>query len=240
MLSRAELKTKAKDQLRGNWSNAALATLILSIISIIIQSFMIPNIELNTINMNTITILVFSLCITTLINIYSLLTQSFLYLTLTKEKKIKFSNLLVSPRIYFKFILFNLLKMLLFIPLFLMVIGLTVYGNIILMYILTILVLLLFIIVELYTSQIPFILVDNPKINIIEVIKKSFFLMKGNLITLLILNLSFIGWSIANVFTWFVGSIFLYPYIFTTKANFYIELKKLKYNKSEEESSINL
>jgi len=52
----------------------------------------------------------------------------------------------------------------------------------------------------------------------------SWNLMKGNKKKLFLLQLSFIGWVILSVFTFFIGLLFLYPYMSTTFAKFYQNL----------------
>ena len=79
-------------------------------------------------------------------------------------------------------------------------------------------------IVSLLLSQVYFILADQKTISGFRAIEMSWSLMKGNKKKLFLLQLSFIGWAILSVFTFFIGSLFLYPYMLTTYAKFYQNL----------------
>lgn len=101
-----------------------------------------------------------------------------------------------------------------------------------LMFVYTFLWGLLFIIpgiIKLFSySMSYYILLDNPECTASEAIKKSKEMMKGHKWDLFVLSLSFIGWLILCVITWFfiIGIPFLwfYPYYFTTVSDFYLKL----------------
>ena len=80
------------------------------------------------------------------------------------------------------------------------------------------------IIVSLLLSQVFFVLADEKTSNGFEAIKMSWNVMKGKKMKLFLLQLSFIGWAILSVFTFFIGLLFLYPYMLTTYAKFYQNL----------------
>ena len=79
-------------------------------------------------------------------------------------------------------------------------------------------------ILSLLLSQIYFILADQKTKSASEAIKMSWNVMKGKKMKLFLLQLSFIGWAILSVFTFFIGLLFLYPYMLTTYAKFYQNL----------------
>ena len=79
-------------------------------------------------------------------------------------------------------------------------------------------------IVSLLLSQAFFVLADQKTISGFRAIEMSWNLMKGNKKKLFLLLLSFIGWAILSVFTFFIGLLFLYPYMLTTYAKFYQNL----------------
>ena len=79
-------------------------------------------------------------------------------------------------------------------------------------------------ILSLLLSQVYFILADQKTISGFRAIEMSWSLMKGNKKKLFLLQLSFIGWAILSVFTFFIGLLFLYPYMLTTYAKFYQNL----------------
>ena len=79
-------------------------------------------------------------------------------------------------------------------------------------------------ILSLLLSQLYFILADQKTKSASEAIKMSWNVMKGKKMKLFLLQLSFIGWAILSVFTFFIGLLFLYPYMLTTYAKFYQNL----------------
>jgi len=80
-------------------------------------------------------------------------------------------------------------------------------------------------------SMYPYIIADNPEIDAMEALKQSEEMMRGNKTRLLALFVSFIGWFILCIFTAGIGLFFLMPYIQTSVANFYVDLRgpKVKY-----------
>ncbi|MBR4898826.1 MAG: DUF975 family protein [Prevotella sp.] len=82
------------------------------------------------------------------------------------------------------------------------------------------------IIIALMFSQAPFILKDKPELSAIEVLSKSADMMKGHKMDLFLLGLSFIGWGILAMLTLGLGFFLLIPYMYTTFAHFYDDLKK--------------
>lgn len=69
-----------------------------------------------------------------------------------------------------------------------------------------------------------FILLDNPGMGVIDTLKLSSSMMKGHMMKLLSLYLSFIGWAILCVFTIFIGFLWLGPYVAVSFARFYDDL----------------
>tara|TARA_B100001778_G_scaffold235249_1_gene196101 strand:- start:64 stop:822 length:759 start_codon:yes stop_codon:yes gene_type:complete len=80
------------------------------------------------------------------------------------------------------------------------------------------------IIVSLLLSQVFFVLADEKTSNGFEAIKMSWNVMKGKKMKLFLLQLSFIGWAFLSVLTFFIGFLFLYPYMLTTYSKFYQNL----------------
>jgi len=74
----------------------------------------------------------------------------------------------------------------------------------------------------------PYILAENPDMDAMKAIDQSQEMMKGHKMDLFMLYLSFIGWYILAMLTFGIGMIFLMPYINTTVANFYLELRGKK------------
>lgn len=77
-------------------------------------------------------------------------------------------------------------------------------------------------------AMVPYIIAENPEINAMEALEKSEEMMKGHKTELFSLYLSFFGWYILVILTAGIGMFFLLPYIQTSVANFYIELRGKK------------
>jgi uncharacterized membrane protein len=81
------------------------------------------------------------------------------------------------------------------------------------------------IIISLMLSQVEFVMEDDKEIGYLDAMKRSVDLMKGHKAKLFWLNLSFIGWIILAILTFGIGLLLLLPYINTTLAYFYEDLK---------------
>jgi uncharacterized membrane protein len=102
-------------------------------------------------------------------------------------------------------------------------------GAMILSYVLVFLWTLLFFIpgfIKTFSyAMTPYILDENPELGPSEAIHRSRLMMKGHKFDLFWLWLSFIGWGILNIFTCGIGSFWLMPYMYTSTAAFYQEVK---------------
>lgn len=74
-------------------------------------------------------------------------------------------------------------------------------------------------------SMTPYILKDNPELTANQAINLSVKMMKGHKFDLFYLELSFIGWGILSVFTLGLGYLWLMPYMYTSMAAFYQDVK---------------
>ena len=72
----------------------------------------------------------------------------------------------------------------------------------------------------------PFIMAENPDMTASEAIAASVELMKGHKLDLFFLELTFIGWSLLNVLTLGIGSLFLNPYMNAAQAAFYKDITR--------------
>jgi uncharacterized membrane protein len=77
-----------------------------------------------------------------------------------------------------------------------------------------------------------YIMYDNPEIKPLEALKKSQIMMKGYKWKLFLLQLSFIGWMLLASLTFWVGFLWLNPYMYLSMANFYENLKRNQENKA--------
>lgn len=98
---------------------------------------------------------------------------------------------------------------------------------------------LLFVIPGIYASygyaMTPYILLENPEMTANEAITASKQLMNGNRWRLFCLEISFIGWSLlAVLLTCGIGFFWLVPYMETSFAAFYREIKAEKYGRNME------
>ena len=73
-----------------------------------------------------------------------------------------------------------------------------------------------------------FILKDDPEISALDAIMKSWKMTDGHKAELIYLFLSFLGWIILTIFTFGIGLLLLYPYMQSTLAHFYEDLKAEK------------
>ena len=71
----------------------------------------------------------------------------------------------------------------------------------------------------------PYILRDNPQLSFNAAIEKSMAMMEGHKMKLFLLELSFIGWAILSCLTLGLGFLLLAPYVQTSIAAFYEDLK---------------
>ena len=77
------------------------------------------------------------------------------------------------------------------------------------------------IIAALGYSQVYLVKLDNPEMGDFDAIKKSKELMKGHKWEFFLLGLSFIGWMILGIFTLGILYLWLIPYMSVTMCNFY-------------------
>lgn len=80
----------------------------------------------------------------------------------------------------------------------------------------------------------PYILRDHPELSYNAAIEKSMAMMEGHKMKIFLLYLSFIGWAILCMLTLGIGYLFLMPYMYTSMAAFYEDLKAQTANASEE------
>ena len=71
----------------------------------------------------------------------------------------------------------------------------------------------------------PFLLVDCPELTPLQCIKLSDKMMKGHKFDLFFLELSFIGWILLGMLTLCIGYLWLMPYMYTSIAAFYQDVK---------------
>lgn len=81
------------------------------------------------------------------------------------------------------------------------------------------------IIVSFGYSQFMYILADNPDMKVTDILRTSKAMMNGYKMKYFLLGLSFIGWALLGILTLCIGYLWLMPYIQTSLANFYEDVK---------------
>ena len=79
------------------------------------------------------------------------------------------------------------------------------------------------IIIAIGLMMAPYILKDDQQISAMDALKKSWEVTKGHKMKIFWLGLSFIGWGILCLMTLGIGFFFLTPYMYTTFAHYYEE-----------------
>lgn len=202
-MNRIELKSKAKDQLRGRWGLAIItvftSNLIINTTNIVDSlDFVIKISENLSLTLNLIS-LIFG-------GVISVGLSKFLLNFTTNTEEPLFTNLFSQFKIFFKALGLHILigAAILFATLLLIVPGIIVY----LMY-----------------SQAYYILAEDPSKGIIECLQESSNLMHGYKWEFFVLQLSFIGWLLLAGLTLGIGGLWINPYKKVTETNFYLELK---------------
>ncbi len=75
-------------------------------------------------------------------------------------------------------------------------------------------------------SMAGYIMAQNPDIGVMEALRFSKQLMRGNRARLFCLHISFIGWAFLCIFTFGIGFLFLAPYTNASVAAFYLDLTR--------------
>ena len=73
-------------------------------------------------------------------------------------------------------------------------------------------------------SMVNYIMAENPNMDIMDILRESGRMMKGNKWRLFCLQLSFIGWSILSTLAFGIGHLWLNPYIGQAEVSFYHEV----------------
>ena len=200
-MNTAELKSKAKEQIRGKWAVAIGTVLIANIILELDIGYKTASelgIEGLSYSLDLITVL--------LGGVISVGLCRFLLDMATKREEPRFNTLFSSFDIYLKTLGVNLL------------ITLAVLVG-------TLLVIVPGIIVYLMFSQVFYILSEDPSKSITQCINESVNLMNGHKWELFYLKLTFIGWWLLALVTLGIAALWVSPYQKLTEANFYLYLK---------------
>lgn len=218
MTSRKELKSIAREALKGRWGIAIGLSLMIFAISILLC--MIPFIGW----------LVFFIIYPSILYI---LPQ--IFFSIKRNEHISaneiFNRIFKNLKTYWGIALRTLQKLIPFILMYVFVIILvgisetkeSLFFEILVTFVGLIAYILLFI-QSLYYSQAIYIITDNPTMSCKEAVIKSKELMTGHRFEYFVLTLSFFGWATLAYLTCGLGSLYLFPYMSTTYAAYYDEL----------------
>lgn len=203
-MNRVELKTKAKNILKGNWGQAISLLLLYGLISfgagivvnLIGEMFRLTEQTANILgNIADIVVSAF----------FTLGTTSF-YLKLSRGEEATYKELFSKTDM--------------FVVALLAIVLISIFTTL-----WTLLLIIPGIIAAINYSQTYYILVDDKTKNAYDAIKASKEMMKGHKWDYFVLVLSFSGWMILATLTLGIGFIWLVPYMQVTFANFYDSIK---------------
>ncbi len=81
------------------------------------------------------------------------------------------------------------------------------------------------ILVNAYIFPAYYLYLEDPQKPVIELIRESIAMMRGNVLRLIYLTLTFAGWFVLVLFTYGIALIYVAPYLNTTYSLFYRDLK---------------
>lgn len=221
----SQLRTQAREALRGNWAIAVVATLLYVVIilfftmpmSISYQNF-IESLTGNSVSLWSAPFFAGSLwrgitSVSFLLYVFVGLPVVYGYITIflkfsRDSQPLSISDLFVGFRNYSRTVLTILLMSL---YTFLWMLLLYIPG-----------------LIKSYSyAMTPYLLADHPEMSGNELIEKSMRMMKGNKMKLFLLDLSFIGWILLTFVTCGLAMLWVGPYTMAARAAFYNELKEV-------------
>ena len=204
----SEYRAQARETLKGRWNEMALVTLIVFAIGMVCSSpaMLTSGLEDNSI-FGSCTQLVLSLLIAVPLQFafYNLL------LRYARSEELEGSYISFCFKDFAanwsKYVLTGLLMTLVLVAILIptLMIGTIILG--------------------LAYTIVPFVIRDNPELSAREALRKSRLMMRGHKWEMFVLQLTFIGWALLCIFTCFIGFLWLEPYITTSLAHFYEDVK---------------
>lgn len=228
MISRAELKGRSKDQLRGRWG---LAIVVVLVGLLLISGFniganvkraydsfdqigMVPSVNSSVFSGLTIFGNIWSLFLG---GVFTIGMKIFLINFTTGRSQAGIGNLFEGFNVYLKTLgLSILMGLIIFIGCILLVVPGIIFA---LMY-----------------SQSFYIMADDSSKSITDCMAESREMMVGHKAELFVLYLSFIGWFILGSIPMGIGLLWVNPYAEVTYTNYYLELKNEKYASESSEN----
>ena len=102
--------------------------------------------------------------------------------------------------------------------------SLTDYDEIAMMYSVTLLCMMVYVVITLAFTPVFYMMLDFPNYTVKDILKKSIEVMKGNKMRYFLLDLSFIPWMFVGFLTCGIGLLWIIPYMNMTSTNFYLDL----------------
>ena len=228
--SSKELKALAREALLGQYGSLIGAMFLLGMFSVILESVPVTI----TRNREDTTSLIIQFVVTLIISVLVYLLQigmTVIVLHMTRRQAYGLSDLFYTFRAHpDRFIIVSVIQigisMILQIPAY---IFLFLYPGDTIKRILLYLLLLLtesivsFIVLLGFTLA-DLLLIDNENLGAIDAIRQSWAMMHGNKGRFFYLQISFFGLALLCILTLGIGMLWLYPYMMTTEAFFYLDL----------------
>lgn len=228
--SSKELKALAREALLGQYGSLIGAMFLLGMFSVILESVPVTI----TRNREDTTSLIIQFVVTLIISVLVYLLQigmTVIVLHMTRRQTYSLSDLFYTFRAHpDRFIIVSVIQigisMILQIPAY---IFLFLYpGDTIKRVLLYLLILLagsiVSFIVLLGFTLADLLLIDNENLGAIDAIRQSWAMMHGNKGRFFYLQISFFGLALLCILTLGIGMLWLYPYMMTTEAFFYLDL----------------
>jgi len=211
---RVELKEKAKEKLEGKKLNAAVGVTIVLIIEAIVSRILntiFPGTTKTIAGLDNFTISLThpaAQCITWIVGIFFGLGLTNYFLKLARGEEVDIIDIFsykggAFVTALFASILTGILTLLGYV--FLIIPG---------------------VILSICFAFLYHVILDNPELGIIEVIKKSISIMQGHKLDYFVLHLSFIGWYILIPFSFGLLYFLVMPYFYVTLSLFYDSIKE--------------
>ena len=207
-MEKAELKSKAKAQLKGNYLILFLCDLIYQVVNSYSNYLVALLTKLGTSVAVDISASSFAgnIIVSAILAPISI-SLTLMYLGMIKGENPNISDMFAGFSFWIKTIIFMFLHSFLLVLWYMLFI---VPG-----------------IIKGYSyAMAPYIFAENPDKEAMECITESRKMMKGYKLDLFALQLSFLGWIIVGILTLGIGFIWITPYMRATTANFYNELKE--------------
>ena len=228
--SSKELKALAREALLGQYGSLIGAMFLLGMFSVILESVPVTI----TRNREDTTSLIIQFVVTLIISVLVYLLQigmTVIVLHMTRRQTYSLSDLFYTFRAHpDRFIIVSVIQigisMILQIPAY---IFLLLYPGDTIKRVLLYLLLLLagsivsFIVLLGFTLA-DLLLIDNENLGAIDALRQSWAMMHGNKGRFFYLQISFFGLALLCILTLGIGMLWLYPYMMTTEAFFYLDL----------------